>query len=132
MTRLRSTVSLVLLGLVAAASTSFCAVALLVAMVFSSDGGSSWAGALGSLALSAAGMGALVAVPAVLALLLRQRHPVASGLLTALLGGAITLAAGTGGIGSAAALWTALVGAGLVVTSLPMPAADESGWGRTS
>jgi hypothetical protein len=130
--RLRSTTSLVLLGLVAAASTSFCTIALLVAAVLSDGAESSWTAVLASMALSASVLAAVVAAPAVLALALRRRYPVASGLLASLLGGALTLAVGAGGIGSTQELWCALVGVGLVVTSLPVPAAGEPGWGRAS
>jgi hypothetical protein len=117
---------------VAAASTCWCTVALLVAVVVADGTDSSWLAAVSSLALSAAGLGAAVAVPAVLSLVLRARHPVASGLLATLLGGAIALAAGTGGLGSEAALVCALVGVGLVVSSVPLPAEDRPGWGAAA
>lgn len=118
---LRATVTVLLL-LVTAACGTVTATGFLV-LADAVGGLEGWGELVRDLFLTGAGLAALCAVPAVAALWLRARHPVASGTVATLMGAAAVGVCGPQSAGSGSASLVAWTGLLLMVCAVPLPAA---------
>ena len=116
---LRAAVTILLLLVTAACGTATAAGFLVLADAVGGFDG--WGALVRDLFLTGAGLAALCAVPAVVALWLRARHPVASGTVAALMGAAAVGVCGPQAGGSASASLVAWAGLLLMVCAVPLP-----------
>jgi hypothetical protein len=117
---LRAAVTVLLLLLTAAAGTATATGFLVLAEALGGLDG--WGELLRDLFLTGAGLAALCAVPAVVALWLRARHPVASGTVATLMGAVAVGVCGPQAAGSGSASLVAWAGLVLMVCAVPLPA----------
>ena len=120
MNRLRGAVATLLLVLLAAAGVLVALGAVMLVVSLGTLEPDRVGDLLRWLLFDAAGWALLATAPAVLALVLRLSHPVASDLLATLIGGVLVLVAGPHAAGSGHALLAALAGLGLVLCALPL------------
>ena len=116
---LRAAVTVLLL-LVTAACGSVTATGLLV-LADAVGGFDRWGDLVRDLFLTGAGLAALCAVPSVVALWLRARHPVASGTVATLMGAVAIGVCGPEAAGSGSASLVAWAGLLLMVCAVPVP-----------
>lgn len=117
---LRAAVTVLLLVVTAACGTVTATGFLVLADAVGGLGG--WGDLVRDLFLSGAGLAALCAVPAVVALWLRARHPVASGTGATLMGAVAVGVCGPQAAGSGSAALVAWTGLVLMVCAVPLPA----------
>jgi len=115
----RDTVTILLL--VATAAFGMFAATGFLMVVVTLGGAGGWADLLRDLALQGAGISALCAAPAVAALWLRARRPVASGTVAALVGATAVCVCGPQAAGSGSASLVAWAGLLLMVCAVPLP-----------
>lgn len=124
---LRAAVTAVLL-LVTAACGAATATGL-VMLAGAMGGLDGWGELLRGLFLTGAGLAAVCAAPAVVALWLRARHPVASGTVATLMGAAAIGVCGPQAAGSGSASLVAWAGLLLMVCAVPLPAGTGDRFG---
>ena len=117
---LRAAVTVLLLLLTAACGTVTAIGFLVLAQAVGGLGG--WGELVRDLFVTGGGLAALCAVPAVLALWLRARHPVASGTVATLMGALAVGVCGPQAAGSGSASLVAWGGLVLMVCAVPLPA----------
>lgn len=117
---LRAAVTVLLLLVTAACGTATATGFLVLADAVGGFDG--WGDVLRDLFLTGAGLAALCAVPAVVALWLRARHPVASGTVATLVGAVAVGVCGPQAAGSGSASLVAWTGLVLMVCAVPLPA----------
>ena len=117
---LRAAVTVLLLLLTAACGTATATGFLVLADALGGLDG--WGELIRHLLLTGAGLAALCAVPAVAALWLRARHPVASGTVATLIGAVAVGVCGPQAAGSGSASLVAWTGLVLMVCAVPLPA----------
>lgn len=116
---LRAVVTVLLLLVTAACGTATATGFLVLADAVGGFDG--WGDVLRDLFLTGAGLAALCAVPAVVALWLRARHPVASGTVATLVGAVAVGVCGPQAAGSGSASLVAWAGLLLMVCAVPLP-----------
>ena len=117
---LRSAATVVLLLVATACGTATATGFLVLAGAVGGFGG--WGDLVRDLFLTGAGLAALCAAPAAVALWLRARHPVASGTVATLMGAVAVGVCGPQAAGSGSAALVAWAGLVLMVCAVPLPA----------